>query len=161
MDIYLEIVTNPDGYYFSHTSNRMWRKNQEAQPRSRCIGVDPNRTGDAGFGGAANSESEVKSIVDFVKSHGNIKAFVSIHAYSQMLLYPYGYSKTPCKDETELHSLAKKAITDLASLYGTRYRYGSIINTIYQASANQIIPTATETWLALMAIMDHTYKNPY
>ncbi|XP_032378929.1 carboxypeptidase A1 [Etheostoma spectabile] len=109
-----------------------------------------------------------------------------------MLLYPYGYTETPCKDQAELHSLAKKAITDLASLYGTSYRYGSIINTIYQASgntidwtydkgikysytfelrdtgrygfilpANQIIPTATETWLALMAIMDHTSKNPY
>lgn len=27
--------------------------------------------------------------------------------------------------------------------------------------AKQIIPTAEETWLALMALMDHTYKNPY
>ncbi|XP_034734798.1 carboxypeptidase A1-like [Etheostoma cragini] len=207
MDIFLEIVTNPDGYYFTHNSNRMWRKTRKPNSGSSCVGVDPNRNWDAGFGGAgasnnpcsetyrgprANSESEVKSIVDFVKSHGNLKAFVSIHSYSQMLLYPYGYTRTPCKDQAELHSLAKKAITDLASLYGTSYRYGSIINTIYQASggtidwtynqgikysytfelrdtgrygfilpANQIIPTATETWLALMAIMDHTAKNTY
>ena len=27
--------------------------------------------------------------------------------------------------------------------------------------ADQIVPTAEETWLALMAIMDHTLKNPY
>ncbi|XP_029289503.1 carboxypeptidase A5 [Cottoperca gobio] len=207
MDIFLEIVTNPDGYYYSHTSNRMWRKTRKPNPGTSCVGVDPNRNWDAGFGGAgasgnpcsetyrgpkAHSESEVKSIVDFVKAHGNIKAFVSIHAYSQMLLYPYGYTRTPAKHQTELHNLAKKAITDLASLYGTRYRYGSIINTIYQASggtidwtyeqgikysytfelrdtgrygfilpANQIVPTATETWLALMAIMEHTFKNPY
>ncbi|XP_068560626.1 carboxypeptidase A5 [Cebidichthys violaceus] len=207
MDIFVEIVTNPDGYYYSHTSNRMWRKTRKPNPGSSCVGVDPNRNWDAGFGGpgassnpcsetyrgvTAHSESEVKSIVDFVKSHGNFKAFVSIHSYSQMLLYPYGYTRTPVKDQTELHNLAKKAITDLASLYGTRYRYGSIINTIYQASggtidwtynqgikysytfelrdtgrygfilpANQIIPTANETWLALMAIMDHTFKNTY
>ncbi|XP_070686334.1 carboxypeptidase A5 [Pempheris klunzingeri] len=207
MDIFLEIVTNPDGFYYTHNSNRMWRKTRKPNPGSQCVGVDPNRNWDAGFGGAgasrnpcsetyhgprANSESEVKSIVDFVKSHGNFKAFISIHSYSQMLLYPYGYTRTPVKDQTELHNLAKKAITDLASLYGTRYRYGSIINTIYQASggtidwtynqgikysytfelrdtgrygfilpANQIVPTATETWLALMAIMDHTFKNPY
>ncbi|XP_034443608.1 carboxypeptidase A5 [Hippoglossus hippoglossus] len=207
MDIFLEIVTNPDGFYYTHTSNRMWRKTRKPNPGSNCVGVDPNRNWDAGFGGPgassspcsetyrgprANSESEVKSIVDFVKSHGNIKAFVSIHSYSQMLLYPYGYTRNPAKDQTELHALAKKAITDLASLYGTRYRYGSIISTIYQASggtidwtydqgikysytfelrdtgrhgfilpANQIIPTARETWLALMAIMDHTFKNPY
>ncbi|XP_060891974.1 carboxypeptidase A5 [Labrus mixtus] len=207
MDIFLEIVTNPDGFYYSHNSNRMWRKTRKPNRGSNCVGVDPNRNWDAAFGGpgasgnpcsetyhgpSAHSESEVRSIVDFVKAHGNIKAFVSIHAYSQMLLYPYGYTRTPAKHQAELHNLAKKAITDLASLYGTRYRYGSIINTIYQASgstvdwtynqgikysytfelrdtgrygfilpANQIIPTATETWLALMAIMDHTYKNPY
>ncbi|XP_010764315.1 carboxypeptidase A1-like [Notothenia coriiceps] len=34
-------------------------------------------------------------------------------------------------------------------------RYGFIL------PASQIIPTASETWLALMAIMDHAYKNPY
>ncbi|XP_041652546.1 carboxypeptidase A1-like [Cheilinus undulatus] len=207
MDIYLEIVTNPDGFAYTHSSNRMWRKTRKPNPGYSCAGVDPNRNWDAAFGSAgasgypcsetyhgpyAHSESEVRSIVDFVKAHGNIKAFVSIHAYSQMLLYPYGYTRTPAQDQVELHNLAKKAITNLASMYGTSYRYGSIINVIYQASgstvdwtynqgikysytfelrdtgrygfllpASQIVPTASETWLALMAIMDHTYNNPY
>ncbi|XP_030627834.1 carboxypeptidase A1-like [Chanos chanos] len=207
MDIFLEIVTNPDGYAYTHTNDRMWRKTRKPNPGSTCVGVDPNRNWDAGFGGSgasnnpcsqtyhgpyANSESEVKSIVDFVKSHGNLKAFVSIHSYSQMLLYPYGYTMSPSNDEAELHELARKAITDLASLYGTRYTYGSIIDTIYKASgttvdwtyeqgikysytfelrdtgyygfllpANQIIPTAQETWLALMTIMQHTKDNLY
>ncbi|KAL0968651.1 hypothetical protein UPYG_G00269690 [Umbra pygmaea] len=224
MDIFLEIMTNPDGFAYTQTSNRMWRKTRKPNSGSTCVGTDPNRNWDAGFGGpgasaspcsetyrgpSANSESEVKSIVDFVRSHGNLKAFVSIHSYSQMLLYPYGYTKTPCKDQNELcpapgivttrgylslilpqDTLAKKAITDLASLYGTSYRYGSIINTIYQASggtvdwtynqgikysytfelrdtgrygfilpANQILPTAKETWMALMTIMTHTKDN--
>uniref|UniRef100_A0A671V5C7 Carboxypeptidase A1 n=2 Tax=Sparus aurata TaxID=8175 RepID=A0A671V5C7_SPAAU len=210
MDIFLLIMANPDGFAYTQTSQpkyRMWRKTRKPNPGSSCVGVDPNRNWDAGFGGPgasndpcsqiyhgprANSESEVKSIVDFVRSHGNLKSFVSIHSYSQMLLYPYGYIRTPANDQAELHSLAKKAITALASLYGTRYRYGSIINTIYQASggtidwtynqgikysytfelrdtgdygfllpANQIIPTAEETWLALMVIMKHAYKNAY
>lgn len=108
----------------------------------------------------AHSEPEVKAIVDFVKSHGGIKSFVSIHSYSQMLLYPYGYTRTPCNDQAELvrrpnlhttscmlinrslsnvimfpimflqHELARKAISDLGSLYNTQYKYGSIINTI-------------------------------
>jgi len=34
-------------------------------------------------------------------------------------------------------------------------RYGFIL------PANQIVPTAEETWLALMAIMEHTKNNPY
>uniref|UniRef100_H3C0J6 Carboxypeptidase A1 n=1 Tax=Tetraodon nigroviridis TaxID=99883 RepID=H3C0J6_TETNG len=207
MDIFLEIVTNPDGFYYTHNSNRMWRKTRKPTPGSSCVGVDPNRNWDAGFGepGAssspcsetyrgptAHSETEVKSIVDFVKAHGNIKAFLSIHSYSQMLLYPYGYTSSPAKDQADLHNLAKKAVSELASLYGTYYTYGSVINTIYQASgitidwtykqgikysytfelrdtgrygfilpANQILPTARETWLALMAIMNHTFQNPY
>lgn len=184
----------------------MWRKTRKPNPGSRCVGVDPNRNWNASFGGPGSSnnpcsqtysgprpqsESEVKSIVDFVNSH-NIKAFISIHSYSQLLMYPYGYTDTPIKDQTELDNLARQAITDLASLYGTRYRFGSIIKTIYQASggsidwaynqgikysytfelrdtgrygfilpANQIVPTAQETWLALMSIMDYTLKNPY
>ncbi|NWV82880.1 CBPA1 Carboxypeptidase, partial [Dasyornis broadbenti] len=149
MDIFLEIVTNPDGFAFTHSSNRLWRKTRSKNAGSRCVGVDPNRNWDAGFGAAgassspcsetyhgpyANSEPEVKSIVDFVKSHGNIKAFVSIHSYSQLLLYPYGYTETPAADQKELHEVSAKAVAALTSLYGTEYEYGSIITTIYRAS---------------------------
>ncbi|XP_038270959.1 carboxypeptidase A1-like [Dermochelys coriacea] len=207
LDIFLEIVTNPDGFAFTHTTNRMWRKTRSINSGSVCIGVDPNRNWDAGFGGSgassnpcsetyrgpyANSEREVKAIVDFVKSHRNIKTFISIHSYSQLLLYPYGYTRTRAADYQELDNIAKAAVTALSSLYGTKYRYGSIITTIYQASggtidwtynqgikysftfelrdrgrygfllpANQIIPTAEETWLALMTIMEYTLDHPY
>ncbi|XP_030410286.1 carboxypeptidase A1-like [Gopherus evgoodei] len=153
LDIFLEIVTNPDGFAFTHTKNRMWRKTRSINSGSACIGVDPNRNWDAGFGGAgassnpcsetyhgpyANSELEVKAIVDFVKSHGNIKAFISIHSYSQLLMYPYGYTRTQAADYQELDNIAKAAVAALSSLYGTRYRYGSIITTIYQASGGTI-----------------------
>ncbi|NXC54940.1 CBPA1 Carboxypeptidase, partial [Aleadryas rufinucha] len=153
MDIFLEIVTNPDGFAFTHSSNRLWRKTRSINAGSRCVGVDPNRNWDAGFGEAgassnpcaetyhgpyANSEPEVKSIVDFVKSHGNIKAFISIHSYSQLLLYPYGYTTTPVPDQQELHELSTKAVAALSSLYGTNYKYGSIITTIYRASGGTI-----------------------
>ncbi|OXB58046.1 hypothetical protein ASZ78_007705 [Callipepla squamata] len=153
MDIFLEIVTNPDGFVFTHTSNRMWRKTRSKRSGSLCVGVDPNRNWDAGFGGSgassnpcsetyrgpyANSEPEVKAIVDFVKNHGNIKAFISIHSYSQLLLYPYGYTTTPVPDKEELNQIAKEAVAALSSLYGTNYKYGSIITTIYQASGGTI-----------------------
>uniref|UniRef100_A0A8C4XZM7 Carboxypeptidase A1 n=1 Tax=Gopherus evgoodei TaxID=1825980 RepID=A0A8C4XZM7_9SAUR len=154
LDIFLEIVTNPDGFAFTHTKNRMWRKTRSINSGSACIGVDPNRNWDAGFGGAgassnpcsetyhgpyANSELEVKAIVDFVKSHGNIKAFISIHSYSQLLMYPYGYTRTQAADYQELvGSSSHPQVAALSSLYGTRYRYGSIITTIYQASGGTI-----------------------
>ncbi|XP_021239915.1 carboxypeptidase A1-like [Numida meleagris] len=207
VDIFFEIVTNPDGYAFTHSSNRLWRKTRSINAGSSCIGVDPNRNWDAGFGDAgsssnpcsetyhgpyAHSESEVKSIVDFIKSHGNVKALISIHSYSQMLMFPYGYKRTPAPDHEELNELAKKAVSDLAAVYGTKYTYGSIADTIYLAAgttvdwayengvkysytfelrdtgrygfllpSSQIIPTATETWPALLDILVHVQQHPY
>ncbi|NWY65127.1 CBPA1 Carboxypeptidase, partial [Erithacus rubecula] len=153
MDIFLEIVTNPDGFAYTQSTNRLWRKTRSKYSGNLCVGVDPNRNWDAGFGEAgasssscsetyhgpyANSEPEVKSIVDFVQSHGNIKAFVSIHSYSQLLLYPYGYTYTAVPDQQELHEVSAKAVAALSSLYGTQYKYGSIITTIYRASGGTI-----------------------
>ncbi|NXX23741.1 CBPA1 Carboxypeptidase, partial [Podargus strigoides] len=129
MDIFLLAVSNPDGYVFTHTTNRMWRKTRSKNRGSLCVGVDPNRNWDAGFGvficlcssfaptgpGAssnpcsdsyrgpsANSEVEVKSVVDFIKNHGNIRAFLTLHSYSQLLMYPYGYKCTEPADYAEL-----------------------------------------------------------
>uniref|UniRef100_E9PYY7 Carboxypeptidase A5 n=1 Tax=Mus musculus TaxID=10090 RepID=E9PYY7_MOUSE len=50
MDIFIEIVTNPDGFAFTHSMNRLWRKNKSSQPGIFCIGVDLNRNWKAGFG---------------------------------------------------------------------------------------------------------------
>ncbi|XP_054845366.1 carboxypeptidase A2-like [Eublepharis macularius] len=207
MDIFLLPAANPDGYVFSHTTNRMWRKTRSRVPGSTCVGVDPNRNWDAGFGGpgassnpcsdsyhgpSANSEVEVRSIVDFIKSHGNVKAFVSIHSYSQLMMYPYGYKCSNPKDAKELDEVVKAATSALTSLYGTKYKVGPICSVIYQASggsidwsydygikysfafelrdtgrygfllpANQIIPTAEETWLALKTTMEYVRDHPY
>ncbi|XP_066505150.1 carboxypeptidase A4 isoform X2 [Hoplias malabaricus] len=207
MDVYLMIVTNPDGYVYTHTSDRMWRKTRSNNPGSVCRGVDPNRNWDAGFGGPgasknpcsdsyhgpyAHSEIEVKNVVDLIQSYGNFKAFISIHAYSQFLMYPYGYSCNSIPHQAELDSVGRSAVQALSSLYGTSYKVGSICKIIYQASggsidwsydvgikysfafelrdtgrhgfllpANQIIPTASETWLGLKHIMEHVRDHPY
>ncbi|XP_054034053.1 carboxypeptidase A2 [Dryobates pubescens] len=205
MDIFLLTVTNPDGYVFTHTSDRMWRKTRSKIPGSLCYGVDPNRNWDAGFGGpgassypcsesyhgpSANSEVEVKSVVNFIKNHGNIRAFLTLHSYSQLLMYPYGYKCTEPADHAELDALGRAAADSIRSLYGTSFQVGSICKVIYRASggsidwsydygikysfalelrdtgrygfllpANQIIPTANETWLGLKTIMEHVRDN--
>ncbi|XP_008511048.1 carboxypeptidase A5 isoform X1 [Equus przewalskii] len=117
MDIFMEIVTNPDGFAFTHSMNRLWRKNKSTRPGSFCIGVDLNRNWKSGFGGngsnnnpcsetyrgpSPQSEPEVAAIVDFITAHGNIKALISIHSYSQMLMYPYGHSLEPVSNQKEL-----------------------------------------------------------
>ncbi|XP_067446674.1 carboxypeptidase A4 [Thunnus thynnus] len=207
MDIYMLLVANPDGYAYTHSNDRMWRKTRSRNPGSICRGVDPNRNWNAGFGGpgasknpcseayhgpSAHSEIEVKNMVNLIQNHGNFKSFISVHAYSQLLMYPYGYSCNSVPHQRELDSVGRAAVQKLTSLYGTRYKVGSICKIIYQASggsidwsydvgikysfafelrdtgrygfilpANQIIPTATETWLALKHIMEHVRDHPY
>ncbi|KAM6926025.1 carboxypeptidase A4 [Lycodopsis pacificus] len=207
MDIYMLLLANPDGYAYTHSNDRMWRKTRSKNSGSVCRGVDPNRNWDAGFGGpgasrnpcsesyhgpSAHSEIEVKNVVDLIQSHGNFKAFISVHAYSQLLMYPYGYTCKNALHQAELDSLGRAAVHELKSLYGTSYKVGSICNIIYQASggsidwsydngikyslafelrdtgrfgfvlpANQIVPTASETWLALKHIMVYVRDHPY
>ncbi|XP_037369050.1 carboxypeptidase A2 [Talpa occidentalis] len=153
MDLFLLPVTNPDGYVFSQTKNRMWRKTRSKVAGSVCVGVDPNRNWDAGFAGPgasnnrcsdsyhgpyANSEPEVNSIVNFIKSHGKIKAFITIHSYSQLLMYPYGYKCTKSDSFDELDEVAQRAAQSVASLHGTQYKVGPICSVIYQASGGSI-----------------------
>ncbi|XP_034390229.1 carboxypeptidase A4 [Cyclopterus lumpus] len=207
MDVYMLLLANPDGYAYTHSNDRMWRKTRSRNSGSVCRGVDPNRNWDAGFGGpgasrnpcsdsfhgpSAHSEIEVKNVVDLIQSHGNFKSFIAVHAYSQLLMYPHGYSCNDVLHQPELDSVGRAAVEKLTSLYGTRYKVGSICNIIYQASggsidwtydigikysfafelrdtgrygfilpANQIIPTASETWLALKHIMEHVRDHPY
>lgn len=44
----------------------------------------------------------MKAIVDFIRAHGNVKCVISIHSYSQMLLFPYGYRRAPAPDYQEM-----------------------------------------------------------
>ncbi|KAM5303611.1 carboxypeptidase A5 isoform 1-T1 [Glossophaga mutica] len=149
MDIFLEIVSNPDGFAFTHSMNRLWRKNKSSRPGISCIGVDLNRNWRSGFGGNGSndnpcsetyrgpyphSEPEVAATADFITAHGNVKALISIHSYSQMLMYPYGHSLEPVSDQEELYNLAKSAVQALYEVHGIKYTYGSISTTLYVAS---------------------------
>ncbi|XP_027631688.1 carboxypeptidase A5 isoform X2 [Tupaia chinensis] len=149
MDIFIELVTNPDGFAFTHSMNRLWRKNKSSRPGIFCIGVDLNRNWKSGFGGNGSnnnpcsetyrgpfpqSEPEVAAIVDFITVHGNFKALISIHSYSQMLMYPYGHSLEPVLNQKELYDLAQEAVKALRKVNGIEYIFGSISTTLYVAS---------------------------
>ena len=43
-------VANPDGYEYSMTKDRMWRKNRRINPGSECEGVDINRNFPKAYG---------------------------------------------------------------------------------------------------------------
>uniref|UniRef100_UPI00398EBFD1 carboxypeptidase B-like isoform X1 n=2 Tax=Pristiophorus japonicus TaxID=55135 RepID=UPI00398EBFD1 len=150
MDFLVVPVINVDGYSYTWSNNRMWRKTRSRKPGSNCRGVDPNRNWDAGWctvGASSNpcaetycgpqveSEKEVQAIANFIRLHKkSIKAYLTIHSYSQMCLFPYSYTYDLASNHNELNKIAKGAINTLASLYGTQYTYGPGATTIYLAA---------------------------
>ena len=47
-------LVNPDGYEFSRSEDRQWRKNRRKNPGSKCFGVDLNRNFLKKFGTASS-----------------------------------------------------------------------------------------------------------
>ncbi|KPP67710.1 carboxypeptidase b-like [Scleropages formosus] len=128
----------------------MWRKTRSTNSGSSCLGTDPNRNFDAGWctigassnpcsetycGSRPESEAEVKVVADFIrKNKPIIKAYLTIHSYSQLLLFPYSYTTQLAPDHKELLSVAEGAADALRSLYGTKYTSGPGAVTIYPAA---------------------------
>lgn len=69
-------------------------------------GSNSNPCSETYHGPSPQSEPEVAAIVNFITAHGNFKALISIHSYSQMLMYPYGRSLEPVSNQRELVRLA-------------------------------------------------------
>ncbi|XP_017379290.1 carboxypeptidase B [Cebus imitator] len=150
LDFYVLPVVNVDGYIYTWTKNRLWRKTRSTHAGSSCFGTDLNRNFDAGWckigasrnpcdetycGTAAESEKETKALADFIRNNlSSIKAYLTIHSYSQMMLYPYSYDYKLGTNNVELNSLAKAAVNELATLHNTKYTYGPGATTIYPAA---------------------------
>ncbi|XP_041263285.1 carboxypeptidase B2 [Onychostruthus taczanowskii] len=157
-DFYIMPVINVDGYEYtwSHPSNRLWRKSRSSHGNSKCIGTDMNRNFDAHWCGPGashsecqeiycgpypESEPEVKAVARFVRDHKDtIKAYITMHSYSQMILFPYSYTMNRSKDHEELESLAQKAAKAIKRTTWKTYRPGAGAQTIYLA------PGGSDDW---------------
>ncbi|XP_061478408.1 carboxypeptidase B2 [Rhineura floridana] len=156
LDFYIMPVMNVDGYEYTWTTNRMWRKSRSLHGNNRCTGTDLNRNFDAGWcgKGASNddceetycgpypeSEPEVKAVVNFLKKRKNhIKAYITMHSYSQMVLFPYSFTKNKSKDHDELQFVANKIAHAIKVKHQNRYLAGSGAQTIYLA------PGGSDDW---------------
>ncbi|XP_071098079.1 zinc carboxypeptidase-like [Haliotis cracherodii] len=152
---YIVPVTNPDGYSYTHTNSRLWRKNRNICSGTSSRGIDLNRNFDANFGGggssgscasdtyrgpSAFSEAESRNMRDLVSSikatKGAISAYISVHCYSQYLLTPYGYAynTVPANDAEirRITNLARTAILNRPD--GKSYVVGTPAEILYVAS---------------------------
>ncbi|XP_054721045.1 carboxypeptidase B-like [Uloborus diversus] len=157
-DWYIFPVVNPDGYKHTWAINRFWRKNRAVHRSLNtnpfCRGTDPNRNFNASFGGASTSgdscsdiyrgpspfsEAESQAIRDGVTNIGSrLKAYFSIHSYSQLWMTPYGYTRDHPKDYED-HMKALQAVESaIENVHGENYKCGPIAETIYPAAGSSI-----------------------
>lgn len=152
MDIYVLPVFNVDGYDYTWTKDRMWRKTR-SKGHGVCVGVDPNRNWDFHWaeggtsgnpcddeyeGPKAFSEIEVYSVAMYIKNHSNINGYINFHSFGQLWMSPWGYTAAKPKDFDTQNDLSAKAVAALATVHGTKYQYGPIYTTIYPASGSSV-----------------------
>lgn len=118
-EIWVVPMVNPDGHQYSVTSQRLWRKNRRNN-RDGTFGVDLNRNYGYQWGGPGSSgdtfsdiyrgaapfsEPETQAVRDFLQQN-RPSSLISYHNFSQLILYPWGYTDNPAPDKTLLHNLA-------------------------------------------------------
>ncbi|KAG6445084.1 hypothetical protein O3G_MSEX003724 [Manduca sexta] len=146
-------LLNPDGYEYSQTVNRLWRKNR--RKFKRCYGVDINRNfgkdwaidgitenhecKDAYAGPFAFSEPESAALRDVVtKAKGKLDALIDIHSYGQLILYPW--SARPWHNpDMKVQKNAAEAMTQ-AIFDSTKnlYKSGETYHMVYPATGSAL-----------------------
>ena len=147
-EIWIVPLVNPDGLEYSRTYDRNWRKNCRDNGDG-TFGVDPNRnfgynwglTGSSGDsaketyrGVAPFSEPETQAIRDFVATH-EFYASISYHSYSQLVLYPWGYTKDAAPHKEQLSKIAEDMANAIKDVHGMNYTHRQASN-LYRASGD-------------------------
>ena len=154
-EVWVAPMVNPDGHEHTRTHNRLWRKNRRRNPDG-SIGVDPNRNygymwgtlnvntsshvpaDETYVGPRAFSEPEVRAVRDLV-ARELFGGVLTYHSYSQLILYPWGYTSKRLGDEADfrdVRDLAEEMERLIGKVHGRTY-------TAQQSS--QLYPTAGDT----------------
>ena len=150
-EIWIVPIVNPDGYIFSHTTDRDWRKNRS--PQGQYFGVDLNRNYKGPLWGVYSadnpaynkyhglnpfSEPETQAIKDFIEgreaANNPITRLLDYHSYSKLILYPWGYTSDPAPDAALFQQIAEEMRNRIsASPKNVKYNYKvGQISTIYE-----------------------------
>lgn len=134
-------IANPDGYDFSHLNqnNRYWRKNRRSCGAG-SFGVDLNRNFDYQWGGtgssstctsdsyrgaSAASEPETQAIRTlFQYFESSAAMYLSVHAFSQVILLPWTYS-TQSNAYNTWHQTAGNSMAAAMTSVEGRYHYAA------------------------------------
>lgn len=146
-------IVNPDGLEYSIHFYRYWRKNMRDNENG-TFGVDPNRNygykwgnddeGSSPYsssyvyrGPSPFSEPETQAIRDFVNQR-NLQVLISYHNYSQVILYPWGYTNQPTERNELLDTMAREMSRRMQAVNGRFYRYGQGGNALYVTNGDTV-----------------------
>jgi carboxypeptidase T len=161
--IWIIPCVNPDGYAYDHDETQgrnWWRKNRHYLPTYDTYGIDLNRnyagstnadsngmwgslgmshfpSNDLYCGSSQFSELETQAIQQFFISH-NLCACISWHTYSELVLWPWGYS---CDVQAPDAAYMGEVGIDIASRISKQDETGSYTPT----QASGLYPTAGDT----------------
>lgn len=171
LEIYVVPVVNPDGYVFTHTTNRLWRKNRRYIGRvfnQPVYGVDLNRNWGYGWGGSGSSgqawsdtyrgsapfsEPETYSLSRWMLSLPALRAHVDVHSYSQLILWPWGNTTSVAPFNSVFARVGQAMQAAIAGVYGESYTAGPIATTIYVASGGM-----TDWVFGARGVLSFTYE---
>ncbi|CAF1184264.1 unnamed protein product [Rotaria sordida] len=151
-DYYILPVFNVDGYVYTWTEDRLWRKTRSKTSVPFCYGADPNRNWDYHWcergassdpcsdlfcGEKAFSEIEIAQVAKFIASQRDtIVNYINFHAYSQMWMSPWGYTTMRPAQFKLQDDGSIQAINALTAVHSTKYLHGTIAQTIYLSSGS-------------------------
>ncbi|CAG0917676.1 unnamed protein product [Notodromas monacha] len=122
-------VHNPDGYEYSRTNDRLWRKTrQNHNSPSGCIegGASSDKCSEIYAGPKPFSEPCTRHVADYIlrlNQDKSLLAFITIHSYAQMWQTPFGYNQTYPDNYADMERVGTKGIDALTALYGTAYTF--------------------------------------
>ncbi|KAL1465084.1 hypothetical protein WDU94_004679 [Cyamophila willieti] len=165
IDFYILPIVNPDGYEYTHTNERLWRKNR--RQGTTCTGTDLNRNWGFHWGGVGSSkeqcqqiyagsgpfsEPETQAVSKFIlANNAKMKAFVTFHSYGQYILYPWGYSKRVPQDYADLDRVGRAAAEAMRLTGGGAYTVGNSAQLLYPAAG------ASDDWAKGVAKIKYAY----
>jgi murein tripeptide amidase MpaA len=135
-DVWIVPLVNPDGLEYSIHFYRYWRKNMRNNGDG-TYGVDLNRNygykwGWDNYGSSPHpssevyrgpgpfTEPEIQAVRDLF-SQNDFRALVSYHNYSQVILYPWGYTENPSASEDLLFEIGNHMSQLMAPVNGRHY----------------------------------------
>lgn len=139
IDIFVTPIVNIDGYKYTWSTSRNWRKNRNPNGGS-SYGVDINRnfgpadtwctegsstfpSSDTYCGEAPFSEPETAASAAFIADHPGIGGAVDFHTYGPLILWPwqYTYTRVPEPSYSQLERLGLDIETAINARGGQRF----------------------------------------